>query len=97
MVGRLCLAKTKSAGAINRIRRRRMTCCLGDIYLVRSFGEECDASHSSPNLRTGCPDSRKTIFLPQQLQQKLGFPAVGLLLPDSLGLDSCVFDPRMAG
>jgi hypothetical protein len=39
-----------------------------------------------PILRTGDPDSRKTIF-PQQLQHKLGILAVVLLLPDSLGLD----------
>jgi hypothetical protein len=37
-------------------------------------------------LGTRYPDSRKTIFQ-QQLQQKSGILAVGLLLPYSLGLD----------
>jgi hypothetical protein len=36
--------------------------------------------------RTGCPDARRVIFQ-QQLRQKLGILAVGLLLADALGLD----------
>src|SRR6266849_8734793 len=46
-------------------------------------------------LRIRYPHSRKTIFQ-QQLQQELGILAVGLLLPDSLGLYLCrISNPQL--